>query len=283
MSKLKILGDNFIHFDEDPHTYTGKDRMNYESVSRVIRHVKEPFDTERISYFVARKELRQDLETFEVEERLIKIRQEEIKMEWKRKAEDAANYGTNIHKYLEDYFNGKKVDKRSKLYPLALALREYYLSIGYHAAINEAILYSREHLVAGTTDRVHLRTRNASVLDFFDYKTNIEKGIVFDSAKREENVLIKHYNRYLLSPLEHLEACNYTEYALQLSIYALMATLTYGCKIGRLVILFIDKDYTFKPIPVPFMKYEAEKMLQLNNEKKALISTSDEPDDDDDF
>jgi len=101
-------------------------------------------------------------------------------------------------------------------------------------------------------------------MDFYDYKTNLSQGIRYDSIGWNKNP-IKHYNRFMFSPLNHLEDCNYNKYAMQLSSYAYMAEITYGVKVGKLFIIFIWLDgtkYKYKFIPVPYMRMEAAAIFQ---------------------
>jgi hypothetical protein len=108
-----------------------------------------------------------------------------------------------------------------------------------------------------------------------DYKTNESKGIQFDSISRKD--VVKHYNKYLLPPFDHLEACNYIIYSLQLSIYAFMAMETLGIRVGKLAIIFFDNNFTPTYIPVPFMYHEAELLCRLNMTRKELPKSTKDP------
>jgi len=268
---MSTLGhDNFISFIEDGHKYFGLDGLQYVSVSSILKHVEQPFN-ENISYHMAKKDLR-DSGIENASEDQIKAAQALIVKSWDTKRDNAIDHGNRADSYLQRYFDGRKTTpEEDEIYlELAEKIKAYYDGIGYYTGYNQTILYSKKYKVAGTTDRCHKRTQRSDVFDWFDYKTNLEKGIVFDSSKRKDGA-IKHYNRYLLPPLDHLEDCNYVKYSLQISLYALLAELTYGTKTGRLAIIFIHpglRDFTV--IPMPYMKHEALTLLGLNLTKKSI-------------
>jgi len=74
----------------------------------------------------------------------------------------------------------------------------------------------------------------------------------------------------MLPPFDHLEDCNYIHYSLQLSMYAFMSQLTWGCRIGKLAILYIDNDLKLNIYPIPYMRLEAKLLLEHNATLKQL-------------
>jgi succinate dehydrogenase/fumarate reductase-like Fe-S protein len=127
------------------------------------------------------------------------------------------------------------------------------------------MIYNLPFGIAGTIDVVGIRNCKDLIIDVEDFKSNLEKGITFDTISRKGEKYV-HYNRYMKTPLDHLEACNYNRYCLQLSLYAFMLTEYLGGKIGRLAIRWIEMsqdgrvDFT-SYIPVPYMKTEVSKLL----------------------
>ena len=120
----------------------------------------------------------------------------------------------------------------------------------YKMYFPESVIVSEKYKVAGTSDRPSLLYGN--VMDMYDYKTNVEKGIQFRNK----------YKKRMTNGLEHLECCNYNHYALQLSIYSLILELEHNCTTGRLGILFCNKMQKMFYIPVNYMKFEAMYMLE---------------------
>lgn len=256
--------DDMVEFREETHQYFTKFGDELESTTKIIGKIKTPFDREGISLRMARGD---------------KMKQAEILTDWDRKRDSSIDRGNWIHNNLEDYLVRGTYDP--KLQKVVKQLQPIFKE-GYRF-FPEALLYSLKHKIGGQADLVIQRQRNQEpVFDFYDYKTNEAKGIEFDSISRKKKP-VQHYNRFMMSPLEHLEDCNFNHYALQLSIYAHIAQLTWNIRIGKLTILFIDNNLDLHRIPVPFMKLEAAALLKHNDELKPLpiMQVNDEPDEDD--
>lgn len=254
--------DDMVDFREETHQYFTKFGDELESTTRVIGKAKTPFDRDGISLRMARGN---------------KAKQVEILAEWDMKKDSSIVRGNWIHNNLEDYLVKGTYDP--KLQKVVEQLQPTFKE-GYRF-YPEALIYSIDHKMAGQSDLVIQRQRNQDpVFDFYDYKTNEAKGIEFDSISRKKSP-IQHYNRFMLDPLCHMEDCNFNHYALQLSIYAYMAQLTWNIRIGKLTILFIDNNLELHKIPVPYMRYEAIALMKYNDELKPLPKINEEPDEDD--
>jgi hypothetical protein len=255
-----IYNDNFITFKEDTHQYFDLDGIEYKSMSRVLNSIKIPFDEKIVSKFVAKRD---------------GLTQEEVLNKWKSIGDHSREFGTKIHNALEDYVNAKKItDDRLK----KLAKEFSKELVGYKKLVPEFVVYDKEFKIAGQTDLLLDRQNKPKsgdwIIDLIDYKTNIEKGIYFDSIWRKNGV-IRHYKKFLLSPLDHLEECNYNLYSLQLSGYGYMLEKTYGVKIGKLFIVWIMYDekedsFDYTMIPVPYMKMEIEALFNFNKNLKTI-------------
>lgn len=271
MVNMQIFNnDDTVIFNSDKHLYTK--RITGEklgSTTRVIQKVIPPFDRHGISLRMAKYKA-------SIEGISVLQAQAAILAEWDGKLISATKRGNWIHDNLEEYqLTGEYDEKLSsaveQLQPIFRNGYRYY---------TEARVYSLKYMIAGMSDLVVQRQKSRnSIFDFYDYKTNESKGIEFDSINRKKNP-IKHYNKFLLPPLDHLEDCNYNHYALQLSIYALMATLAWNLKIGKLAILYIDNDLNLHQYPVPFMKREAIALLEHNLQLKPLPTVSETNEDD---
>lgn len=247
----KLGDDNFIRINEATHQYFDPKGEEYRSVTRLLRLVQVPFDQQFISKMMAKH----SLEPGATDDQIVQY-QQKILTEWEEKRDSAANRGNIIHENLE-MFSRKGKCEVAELEPLAkkitMKLSDYY------RIFDETVVYSTRYKVAGRFDRGGQRQKGAnSLYDFYDFKTNESKGIRFDSRSKDRD---KHYNRFLLPPLDHLEDCNYNIYSLQLSLYARLASLTYGIRIGKLGIIFVDNNLNARFLPVPYMKYEVEKLL----------------------
>jgi hypothetical protein len=190
---------------------------------------------------------------------------QDILDEWRENLKDSSDKGDYIHDGLENWMNTGKheEDMKKPVDFLAPILKEYY------HFYPEVLLHSHDYKLAGKTDLILQRQKSKDpVFDFLDYKTNMKKGICYDSIKRVPE--IKHYNRYLLPPFEYLEDCNYNIYCLQLSLYAFMAMNRLNLRIGKLQIIFFDNNFDGHIIPVPFMFHEAKVLCEMNITRKQL-------------
>ena len=267
---MKSLGnDDYITFYPDNHTYYDADGVCYTSMSKTLSSIKEEFDAEKISYMCARKEERLRIHPQwvkgmpEADAKKVKERQLSLKAEWKATNTEAIDHGNWIHNALEGYFKTGTIEPELEALALDIGLDFKH----YYKSYNEVILYSKKYEIAGQTDKIGIRQRSSSsVVDFFDYKTNKSKGIKFDSITKDG----KHINKFLYPPLEHLEACNYNEYAMQLGGYAYMAEETYGIRVGRLAIIFIDADFKKHIMPVPYLRADVISLFESYKNAKPL-------------
>ena len=259
--------DDTILFDPDKHRYTTRLGKELTSVTRVIKKIIIPFDRDGISYNMAKQlAYKEGIGVKEAQKRILD--------QWDSKLISATNRGNFIHNNLEKYLLTGECD--STLDKAVTQLQSVFK--GGHRYYTEARTYVLSYMVAGMGDLVVQRQRGKqSIYDFYDYKTNEARGIQFDSINRKKTP-VKHYNRFLMSPLDHLEDCNYNHYALQLSLYAFMAQITWGLNIGKLAILYIDNDLKLNQYPVPYMKMEVIALLKHNQALKPLPEINKEDD-----
>jgi len=254
-----LFMQNEILFEEKNHEYTNRNGERYESVSRLLKQLQVPFDKAMMSRIIAMKVSSEEGIPFEKA-------QTELLKEWDDKRDSSIDKGNYVHDGLEDYTRTGKVWEG--LEEPVRYMQEIFKD--YYRFYPEVMLYSHKYKVAGRTDIVLQRQKSRiPVCDFADYKSNEAKGIVFDSISRKES-RPKHYNRFFLPPFDHLEACNYTIYSLQLSIYAFLALELGKVKVGKLFIVFFDNEFRPTYIPVPFMYHEAKMICELNLERKPL-------------
>ena len=237
-----------VIFDSERNAYFSGN-SEYRRVSKILNMLKEPFDKEGVSLMMARSRARDGV--------TVKQAQEKILKEWDDIRDSSIDHGNNLHGICEEFFKfGKVVNGYEKMIG---TLQE--LIADYRHAESEKVIYYHKARIAGTTDLCcHRQSGKKSLVDYFDFKTNERNGIKFDSAKRKDNKPV-HYNRMLLPPVAHLEDCNYNTYSLQLSLYAYMDEMENGLRPGKLGILFLRKNQTIRYFPVPYMRYEAEAII----------------------
>lgn len=136
----------------------------------------------------------------------------------------------------------------------------YYLPDGTYP---EMLLWRHDCKLAGRADKPTLDTLLGKRYSFVeDYKTN--KKIDREGWK------VNGATRMMLEPLSHLIDCNFTHYALQLSIYQFMLEYFGFVPAGQRIIHYphriegIDKE----PLPVPYdLPYLREEVISMLNYK----------------
>ena len=112
----------------------------------------------------------------------------------------------------------------------------------------EEKLHNHFYKVAGTADIVKLEDKGG--FSVFDLKTNKKFN------------MFSQYSEYFLKPLTHLTACEYTIYALQLSLYAFMFQTMSGRRVNQLGVIYYNKENNnFSFFPTPYMRSDILTML----------------------
>lgn len=229
-----------VYLDHETHTYIHKETKEvYPSVTTILSKIKEPFDGKRIASNIVKQSDDRKNPKYKG------LNQQQILDLWKQGGKEAADYGTKIHGYLEDYLLGNPIESQE-----AQGVIESFKLINpikSNSVYPERIVYSSEYKLAGTADVVE---DDYKMINVWDFKTN--KGIDY----------VNNYGKWLKPPVSYLSDCGYNVYSLQLSIYAFMLQLETGKKIGRLGIIWYDKGINkFSIIPVAYMLREAKAVL----------------------
>ncbi len=231
---------NYVSLRASDHRYFDLDDREYSSVSKVLNGIEEKVDWEAIAGNCAGKGKYKGMS------------KAEVLAAWDANKNVAANHGTRNHNALERYskeFNILPEDM--DLEPMIKSIAATY--VDYYQVHDEACLYSEKYGVAGTADKILIVAKGSRFVDIEDFKTNLNKGIVFNNSS----------NKYFLDPVSHLQNCNFNRYALQLSIYGLMYENLTGNRVRNLWIRFIPADNPLDHyrIMIPYMKYDAEAIL----------------------
>ena len=220
-----------IEFDEKSHTYTNKEtKEKYVSVTTLLQKYKVPFDKDKHSLRVAERE---------------GVPQEMVLEMWQRENKKSTDRGTKIHKLMENYISFGETDKdytwMYKSYDNAVSR-----SIDkFNKIYSENLLYNADYKIAGTADLIY---DHGDYFTIGDFKTN--KKFNFSSA----------FDEHFKDPISHLAYCEFNNYALQLSLYALLYEKASGKKCRKLVIFFLNED-SWRPIHVNYLTSDIENIL----------------------
>lgn len=214
-------------------------RVSYVSGTALVHHFFPPFDPDgRIAERKAR-------------ERGISV--EQLRFQWKQKAATACALGTRVHETCEDVLTGRHdIFGNWQFRNAPQSVHEKRLmAAGFAAAQRvrqtmdvigvEKIVFDLDCQVAGTID---LLCRDRSDRDLYwilDWKTN--ERIEFSSR----------FGTHGTFPIEHLEDCSGTHYALQLSLYEFLLRtgryIPHGARVRRGIFHLTDGGPRFHELP----------------------------------
>lgn len=236
-----------IKLIEETHKYVNDQypKIEYTSVTTIIGKYHEKFNEDFYATKVAERR---------------GITKQEVINEWREINRQANEYGTAFHAIMERYLLApdRLYSARDEFEKIAInAFRkmcdENRLNMWKSPTLRPEHIMSLEfselHGIAGTSDIIEDLSND--MFNVWDFKTN--KEFNYESK----------YEDYLHFPVQHLSHCHYNEYSLQLSIYGVMYERQTGRKFNRAGLFYWDKiAQAFSFIPVPFMKKEAELMIE---------------------
>jgi hypothetical protein len=248
-----------ILFFEKDHKYTISGEPAKMSVSQLIKKYEKPFDSEKAASFVAQRD------GFTVEE---------ILNQWEFAKDYSCHKGSEFHKYVENYFNRKKISldrdsinlffKNKKefrsnnsvdLYykELALLIRNFINFYNWwkqdHILIkSEFVVGDKESGICGSIDNLSYNFKTKELV-MFDYKTN--KEIKRKNPRKET----------LLKELKHLQQCEYAKYSLQLSLYSTIIEKVTSFKVPKSYIVWVNGEENYELIECLDLKKESKIIL----------------------
>jgi hypothetical protein len=221
-----------LTFDPKTHAYINPHtKETYISTTQLISKFKKPFDVEAMSKRIADKE---------------GVTQDEIKERWKKLNSDSKVYGSKIHSVIEEYNRDKTIEDGYE--DLIESYKKLKVVADKDSLLVEEKLYNHTFKLAGTADMIRMEDKGG--FSVFDLKTNKKFN------------LFNLYSEYLLSPLTHLSSCEYTTYALQLSLYAFMYQSMTGRNVNQLGVIYYNKEENeFTYYPTPYLKADVQNLL----------------------
>lgn len=263
-----------IEFDEATHTYHTKLTRNMTSTGAVVRGGAEPFDGfgkiapdgtpddffGKVFYVSGTKVIHHFFQPFDPDGKIaankakkMGISVEQLRFQWKQKAANACALGTRVHETCEDVLRGRrdllgKWEFRNK--PQTIH-EQKLMAAGFSAAQKvmqtmdvigiEQIVFDIDCQIAGTIDLLCRAKSDPNLYWILDWKTN--EKIDFNNR----------FGVHGLYPIEHLEDCSGTHYALQLSLYEFLLRIgkyiPHGAKVRRGIFHLTDEGAKFYELP----------------------------------
>ena len=182
-----------IKLEESTHKYilSGHESINFTSVTTCIAEYFEKFDKQKVAYKLITTIPKYKGRTVE-----------DLIREW----DATAQYGTAVHKEIENYIKFEKIPAIDRALA-GINWLDKYLQKSDFEVHSEVIVYSEKLKIAGTIDLLIFDKRNRKY-SILDWKTS--KTIKTDSYK------MKTGNK---PETQDLLDCKFNHYALQLSLY----------------------------------------------------------------
>lgn len=250
---LHPIGDNKrdsrITFDEEPHIYY-VDGNPYEiSVTSFIHQFFEEFNADKII------EKFYDMWQTNPNSPYFGLTPEEIKEAWRLNGKRASELGTQLHKDIEQYYNGEEVNNDTLEFKHFL---EFYKDHSHLIPLRqEWMVFDEELELAGSIDAIF---KDGDDIVIVDWKRS--------KAIKEQSPDCGRY------PLTHLPNANFWHYSLQLNIYKAILEKHYDLEIGslRLAIFHPNQD-TYQLIKVPNLQEEVNILFDLRKKELEILKS----------
>lgn len=254
--------DARITFDEESHTYTiDGSREGWISCTQFIHSFFEEFNADAViqKMMASRKW---------PENKYYGKTVEEIKAEWGKSRDEAAEAGTRMHLDIEHYYNADPVGNLAadewtpNLSPewdyFEAFERKWRIPKGFVPYRTEWLVFKEDIKLAGSIDMVFQKPDGT--LAIYDWKRAKEMKYEnqWDSGK---------------APLDHLPDTNYWHYSLQLNIYRTILEELYGATVSELALVVLHpNNSSFRVIKINRMEEEIAAMFGTRVEKKKQMS-----------
>jgi ATP-dependent exoDNAse (exonuclease V) beta subunit len=175
---------------------------------------------------------------------------EEIQQQWEDNRVAAANQGTKVHDWIENFYLNEcnSPSDEANLNKSFQNFMEFYKDYGWKPYRTEWRVFTELYHVAGSIDIVFEGSKPGTV-KVYDWKNSKE---------------IKTENKYEngFYPLNHLPNCNFYHYSLQLNLYKWILETHYDLKVEEMGLIIVHESQpTYLKYDVKDMRQDIQKML----------------------
>lgn len=232
--------DQDITFQEDGHIYTIRGDKYYKSCTTWIKSFFEKFNADAIINKMMASDKWHENKHFG-------MTKYEIKALWSENGKKAAEFGTSMHKHIEEFYNGKDLPDQC---PVELTyFMMFYLD---HPELvpfrTEMMIYDEDIRICGSVDMLFLNEDES--LSIYDWKFSKE-------------IQTYSYGKKGLGPLEHMNDCNTVHYSLQLNLYREILERKYGFVIRDMVLVFMHRDLYDSYVKYPVSRIDMDPILEF--------------------
>ena len=253
--RLKLLNlnqrDSRIEFDPEEHRYYIDGNADTISVTQLIDKHFPIFDSKYWSTKGAVKRLKASNK--EITEENVRTEQNVILKVWNDKKDLAATKGTELHKAIEDFYNGESPNLETKEFGYFKSFVKSVPNLTPYRS--EWKIFDEDLMIAGTVDMVYKKDDNSLVM--FDWKRS-EKVVyppLGDRIKLSDPTA--PFTEFGYQGLSHLTNDSYNKYALQQNIYKEILERKYNFKISTMNLLILHESYeSYVRLIIPDLKNE---------------------------
>jgi hypothetical protein len=236
--------DQEIEFQEEGHIYTIRGDKYYKSCTTWLKSFFAKFDPDAVI------ENMMNSPNWEMS-KYYGMTKQEIKQGWSENGKRAAEFGTSMHKHIEEFYNGKDLPD---LTPELESFVKFYEDHSHLTPFRtEMMIFDEDIRICGSVDM--LFQNDNGTYSIYDWKFAKE-------------IQTYSYGKKGLFPLEHLNDCNTVHYTLQLNLYRVILERKYGYAIQDMNLIFMHRDLGDTYIKFPVARIDMDPLLALRLSKK---------------
>jgi len=237
--------DQDITFQEQGHLYRVRGDTSYTSCTTWVKSFFEKFNPDEVIDKMMSSDKWPTNKYFGMTKPAIKAL-------WSESGKKAAAFGTSMHKYIEEFYNGKDFPEE---YPVELTyFMAFYLD---HPELTpfrtEMMIYDEDIRICGSVDM--LFRNEDGTFSIYDWKFSKE-------------IQTHSYGKKGLGPLAHMNDCNTTHYSLQLNVYREILERKYGFVIRDMVLVFMHRDLYQSYVKYPVSRIDLGPLFALRTSEK---------------
>lgn len=246
--------DDVITFDEGPHIYTVNGDSTYVSVTTLNKAYFEEFQEDVVIEKMARG-LPWVNDTFPIQgHKYYGMTRDEIKNQWEVTRVEASQAGTEMHKNIEEYYNGEPIESDSTEWS------HFHKFLKDHSHLSpyrtEWMIWDADIKVAGSIDMVFQDSRDGA---FYIYDWKRSKAIDTDNRFRK----FSH-----VPCISHIPDTNYGHYCLQLNTYKAILEKNYDMTIkGMYLVVLHPNSDSYQKYAVPDLSKEMASLFELRRKE----------------
>lgn len=234
-------------FYENKHIYTYKKERVEKSVTELTSRFIEPFNEAKWLPKKAKE---------------YGISEEDLKAEWKHKADISTLTGTLFHKYMEYNLAGKIFVADETTIPQTLKEEVF---IRYKKLIpyaDDFLIYAKENFVPVKSEFiVGFDTHIAGQIDQIFYNKTTKQFDIYDWKTNKEINCWNKWHKKMLGPFQHLDECELNSYSLQLSIYKWLLEKQ-GFEVDKLnLVWFNENNKSYQIMPCKDLSNQVESII----------------------